>query len=130
MSINYTKKVMNVFRNPKNVGELKKYDGRGMVGNPSCGDIMEVFIKVGKNKKNEEIITDIKIKTFGCVAAIATSDTMATMVKGKTLKEAMKLTNKRVADKLGGLPPLKMHCSNLSEEALHKAIEDYRKKKK
>ena len=121
---------MNVFRNPKNVGELKKYDGRGMVGNPSCGDIMEVFIKVGKNKKNEEIITDIKIKTFGCVAAIATSDTMATMVKGKTLKEAMKLTNKRVADKLGGLPPLKMHCSNLSEEALHKAIEDYRKKKK
>lgn len=130
MSIDYSKKVMNVFRKPKNVGELKKYDGKGMVGNPSCGDIMEVFIKVSKNKKGEEIIKDIKIKTFGCVAAIATSDTMATMVKGKTLKEAMKLTNKKVADKLGGLPPLKMHCSNLSEEALHKAIEDYKKRKK
>ncbi len=130
MAIDYTKKVMRVFRNPKHFGEIKNADGVGVVGNPACGDIMKVFIKVGKNKKGEEIIKDIKIKTFGCVAAIATSDTMADMIKGKTLKEAMKLTNKDVAKKLGGLPPIKMHCSNLSEEGFRAAIKDYEKKKK
>ncbi len=130
MSISYTDKVMKIFRNPKHIGEIKNADGVGEVGNPACGDVMEVFIKVGKNKKGEEIVKDIKIKTFGCVAAIATSSTMADMVKGKTIKEALKMSNKDVAKKLGGLPPLKMHCSNLSEEALRAAIEDYKKKKK
>jgi len=130
MTLSYSKKVMEIFRKPKHIGEMKNPDGVGRVGNPVCGDVMKVFIKVEKNKKGEEIIKDIKIKTFGCVAAIATSSIMADMVKGKTIKEALKLTNKDVAKKLDGLPKNKLHCSNLSEEGLKVAVEDYKKKKK
>jgi nitrogen fixation NifU-like protein len=121
----YSKKVMEHFQNPKNVGEIKNADGIGKVGNPVCGDLMWVYIKVRENK-----IADIKFKTFGCVAAIATSSMLTELAKGKTLEEAEKLTNKDVADSLGGLPPIKMHCSNLAANALKEAVKDYRKKQK
>ncbi|HII71661.1 TPA: iron-sulfur cluster assembly scaffold protein [Candidatus Woesearchaeota archaeon] len=124
----YSEKVICAFKDPKNMGEIENPDGSGKVGNPSCGDLMQVHIKVGKNKKGEDIIEDCKVKTFGCVAAIATSSTMTEMVIGKTIQEAKKLTNMDVADELGGLPPLKVHCSNLAADALKKAIEDYEKK--
>lgn len=120
----YTEKVMDHFSNPRNVGEIENPDGSGTVGNPVCGDIMKITIRVENDR-----ITDIKFKTFGCGAAIATSSMVTEMAKGKTLDEAMEITNKMVADTLGGLPPNKMHCSNLAADALHKAIEDYRKKK-
>lgn len=120
----YSEKVMELFRNPKNMGEIENPDGVGKVGNPKCGDLMELFIKV-----ENDIITDVKFKTFGCAAAIATSSMITEMAKGKTLDEAMKITRKDVADELEGLPPIKMHCSNLAADALHAAIEDYRKKK-
>jgi nitrogen fixation NifU-like protein len=123
----YTEKVMGAFKDPKNIGEIEHPDGIGKVGNPVCGDMMQVTIKV-KKEGGKEIIDDVKIKTFGCVAAIATSSTMTEMVKGHTIDEAMKLTNKQVAEELGGLPPQKMHCSNLAADCLHRAIEDYRKK--
>ena len=119
----YTKKVMEHFKNPKNMGEMKNPDGAGEVGNPSCGDVMSVQIKVRNNR-----ITSIRFKTFGCVPAIATSSMTTELAKGKTLEEAMKLTRASVADALGGLPPTKMHCSNLAADALHAAIEDYRKR--
>ncbi|MBO8169749.1 MAG: Fe-S cluster assembly scaffold protein NifU [Thermoanaerobacteraceae bacterium] len=119
----YSEKVMDHFTNPRNVGELENPDGVGEVGNPTCGDIMKIYISV-----KDGIITDIKFKTFGCGAAIATSSMVTEMVKGKTIEEAMKITNKSVAEALDGLPPAKMHCSNLAADALHKAIEDYRKK--
>jgi len=128
-SIQYNKKVMQHFLHPKNVGEIKDADGIGKVGNPVCGDIMHVYIKVSKNKKNEEIINDIKFKTLGCGAAIATSSMVTEIAKGKTLKEAMKITRDDVAKDLGGLPPIKMHCSNLAADALHAAIKNYLKKK-
>ncbi len=115
---------MELFRNPKNMGEIENPDGVGKVGNPKCGDLMELYIKV-----ENDIITDVKFKTFGCAAAIATSSMITEMAKGKTLDEAMKITRKDVADELEGLPPIKMHCSNLAADALHAAIEDYRKKK-
>ena len=121
----YSKKVMKHFQEPKNVGEIKNADGVGKVGNPVCGDMMYVYIKVKDNK-----IKDIKFKTFGCVAAIATSSILTELAKGKTLEKAEKLTNKDVANSLDGLPPIKMHCSNLAAEALHTAIKDYKKKKK
>ncbi|MFO7151747.1 MAG: Fe-S cluster assembly scaffold protein NifU [Bacillota bacterium] len=120
----YSEKVMDHFTNPRNVGEIPDADGIGEVGNPVCGDIMKIFIKVKDN-----VIEDIKFKTFGCGAAIATSSMVTEMVKGKTLDEALKVTNKAVAEALGGLPPVKMHCSNLAADALHAAIEDYKKKK-
>ena len=120
---------MKAFKEPKNMGDLKDSNGTGRVGNPTCGDVMEVAIKVEKNEKGEEIIADIKVKTFGCVAAIATSSTMTEIVKGKTLKELEKMTNKDISNALDGLPPLKEHCSNLTVEALHKAIENYKNKK-
>jgi nitrogen fixation NifU-like protein len=120
----YSEKVMEMFRNPKNMGEIENPDGVGKVGNPKCGDLMELYIKV-----ENDIITDVKFKTFGCAAAIATSSMITEMAKGKTLDEAMKITRKDVADELEGLPPIKMHCSNLAADALHAAIEDYRKKK-
>ncbi len=101
-----------------------------MVGNPVCGDIMRIYIKVGKNKKKKEIIKDIKFETLGCGAAIATSSMVTDLAIGKTLKEALKITRHNVADELEGLPPVKMHCSNLAADALHKAIEDYKKKLK
>ena len=120
----YSEKVMEMFRNPKNMGEIENPDGIGRVGNPKCGDLMELYIKV-----DDDIITDVKFKTFGCAAAIATSSMITEMAKGKTLDEALKITRKDVADELEGLPPVKMHCSNLAADALHAAIEDYRKKK-
>jgi len=116
----YSKKVMENFQNPKNVGEIKNADGVGKIGNPVCGDVMVVYIKIKDNK-----IKDIKFKTFGCAAAIATSSMITQLAKGKTLEEAKKITNSAVADELKGLPPIKMHCSNLAADALKKAIEDY-----
>lgn len=130
MTIKYTPQVVKNFMNPKNVGEIKNADGVGKVGNPICGDVMWLYIKVGKNKKGEEIITDIKFKTFGCAAAIATSSMITQLAKGKTIKEAEKITKADVAGSLKGLPPIKMHCSNLASDALKKAIEDYESKKK
>ncbi|MEW5922960.1 MAG: Fe-S cluster assembly scaffold protein NifU [Candidatus Zixiibacteriota bacterium] len=117
----YSQKVIEHFQNPQNVGEIEDADGVGTVGNPSCGDIMKMYIKVENN-----IITDIKFKTFGCGAAIATSSITTAIVKGKTIEEAEKLTRNEVADALGGLPPIKMHCSNLATDALRAAIDDYR----
>lgn len=119
----YSDKVMEHFRNPHNVGEIKDADGIGKVGNPLCGDIMNIYIKVKDDK-----IADCKFKTFGCGAAIATSSMVTEMVKGKTIEEALEISNKTVAEALGGLPPIKMHCSNLAVEGLSKAIEDYKKK--
>jgi len=117
----YSKKVIEHFQDPKNVGEIENADGVGTVGNPSCGDIMKMYIKVESN-----VIVDIKFKTFGCGAAIATSSITTEIVKGKTIEEAEKLTRNDVADALDGLPPIKMHCSNLATDALRAAIEDYR----
>ena len=119
----YSEKVMDHFTNPRNVGEIKDANGVGQVGNPVCGDIMRIYLKV-----EGDVIKDIKFKTFGCGAAIATSSMVTEMVKGKTLEEALTITNKAVAEALDGLPPIKMHCSNLAADALHAAIEDYRQK--
>ncbi len=119
----YSEKVIEHFRNPRNVGEIENPDGTGHVGNPVCGDIMELYIRV-----NDGIITDAKFKTFGCGAAIATSSMVTEMVKGKSIEEALKISNKAVAEALDGLPPIKMHCSALAEEALKSAIDDYLKK--
>jgi nitrogen fixation NifU-like protein len=121
----YTDKVMEHFRNPRNMGEIPNADGIGTVGNPVCGDLMTMYIKVKDNR-----IEDIKFKTYGCGAAIATSSMTTELAKGKTLEEAMKITRASVADSLGGLPKVKMHCSNLAADALHAAIEDYREKTK
>ena len=121
----YTEKVMEHFRNPHNMGEIPNADGVGTVGNPVCGDMMTIYIKVKDNR-----IEDIKFKTFGCGAAVATSSMVTDLAKGKTLEEAMKITRGDVADELGGLPPIKMHCSNLAADALHVAIDDYHKKQK
>ena len=119
----YSEKVLSHFRNPHNVGEIKDADGVGSVGNPVCGDMMTMYIKVKDDK-----IEDIKFKTYGCGAAIATSSMTTELAKGKTLKEAMEITRQSVADALDGLPPVKMHCSNLAADALHEAIKDYRKR--
>jgi nitrogen fixation NifU-like protein len=116
----YSDKVMDHFQNPRNVGEIEDADGIGEVGNPTCGDIMKMHIKV-----KDGIIEDIKFKTFGCGAAIATSSIATEMVKGKSIEEARKLSNKKVAEALDGLPPEKMHCSNLAADALQKAIDAY-----
>jgi nitrogen fixation NifU-like protein len=121
----YTERVMEHFKNPRNMGEIPDADGVGTVGNPVCGDLMTFYIKVKDNH-----IEDVKFKTYGCGAAIATSSMTTELAKGKTLEEAMKLTRASVADSLGGLPPVKMHCSNLAADALHAAIEDYQKKQK
>ncbi len=119
----YSKKVMENFTKPQNMGKMENPDGVGEVGNPMCGDMMRIYIKVKDN-----ILEDIKVETFGCVAAIATSSMTTQMAIGKTLEEAKELTRKDVADALDGLPPQKMHCSNLAADALHKAIEDYERK--
>ncbi len=124
----YSEKVMEHFRNPRNVGEIKDADGIGEVGNAICGDVMWIYIKVGKNDKGEEILSDIKFKTFGCGAAVATSSMITELAKGKTLEEGMKITRGDIADSLGGLPPIKMHCSNLAADGLHAAILDHFKK--
>ena len=120
----YSEKVMEHFRNPRNVGEINHPDGIGNAGNPVCGDIMELQIKVENN-----VITDARFKTFGCGAAIATSSMVTELIKDKTIEEASKISNRVVAEALGGLPPIKMHCSVLAEEALTKAIEDYRNRR-
>jgi len=127
--MDYTEKVFEYFRNPKNMGRIENPDGIGKVGNPICGDVMWIYIKVGKNEKGEEIIEDIKFETFGCAAAIATSSVVTELAKGKTLKEAEKISNKDVVEFLGGLPPIKKHCSLLAEEGLKSAIKDYREKR-
>ena len=119
----YSKEVMDHFTAPRNVGEIEDADGMGEIGNPTCGDMMTFYIKVKDN-----ILEDIKFKTFGCGAAIAVSSMVSEMAKGKTLDEALKITNKDVAKELGGLPKNKLHCSNLGADALHAAIEDYKKK--
>lgn len=120
----YSKKVMEHFQHPHNMGEMKNPDGAGTVGNPVCGDMMKIAIKVRDGK-----IEDIKFQTYGCAAAIATSSMITDLAKGKALEEAMKITRKNVSDSLEGLPPIKEHCSNLAADALHAAIEDYKKKK-
>ena len=125
MGFPYSEKVMEHFRNPRNVGEIDNPDGIGHVGNPVCGDIMEFYIKVKDNT-----IVEAKFKTFGCGAAIATSSMVTELVKGKTVEEALKISNRAVAEALGGLPPIKLHCSVLAEEALRSAIKDYLEKKK
>jgi nitrogen fixation NifU-like protein len=120
----YSNKVMDHFKNPRNMGEIADADGVGTVGNPVCGDMMTIFIKVDDNR-----LSDIKFKTFGCGAAIATSSMITELAKGKTIEEALKITRKDVAVNLDGLPPVKMHCSNLAADGLHAAIKDYLKKK-
>ena len=120
----YSEKVMDHFTNPRNVGEIPDADGVGEVGNAKCGDIMKVYIKV-----EDGILTDVKFNTFGCASAIATSSMATEMIKGKPIEEALRLTNKAVAEALDGLPPAKMHCSVLAEEAIKAAIEDYVNKK-
>lgn len=120
----YSDKVLEHFKNPRNVGEIKDADGVGTVGNPVCGDMMTMYIKV-----KDDHITDIKFKTYGCGAAIATSSMTTELAKGKTVDEALEITRQSVADALEGLPPVKMHCSNLAADALHEAIKDYRKRK-
>ncbi len=120
----YNEKVMEAFKNPKNVGEIENASGVGTVGNASCGDIMQISLKI-----ENDIIVDAKFKTFGCAAAIATSSTATDMIIGMTVEEALKVTNKKVIECLGGLPSQKIHCSVLAEEAIKKAIEDYQSKK-
>ena len=121
----YTEKVLDHFQHPRNVGELKDANGVGMVGNAKCGDIMQMFIKVN----DDEIIEDVSFKTFGCGAAVATSSMATEMIKGKSVDDALKLSNAAVVEALEGLPPQKLHCSVLAEEAVKAAVEDYRKKK-
>jgi nitrogen fixation NifU-like protein len=123
-SIGYSKKVMEHFMNPRNVGTIEDPDGFGKVGNPVCGDLMEMFIKV-----KDDIITDVRFKTFGCGSAIATSSMVTELAKGMRVDEAMKITRDDVATELDGLPPQKMHCSNLAADALHEAIKDYERRK-
>ena len=123
--IGYSEKVMDHFRNPRNVGDIENADGYGKVGNPVCGDLMEIYIRV-----KDDIIEDIKFKTFGCGSAIATSSMVTELAKGMHIDEALKVTRKDVADELDGLPPKKMHCSNLAADALHEAIKEYKAKKK
>ena len=125
-STQYSDKVLDHFRNPRNVGEIEDADGVGKVGIPVCGDLMWIYIKVGKNDKGQEIIDDIKFKTFGCGSAISTSSMITEMVKGMPLDDAYKVSRQDVADELEGLPPIKMHCSNLAADALKAAIDNYR----
>lgn len=122
---NYSKKVIENFLKPKNIGEIKNPDGVGKVGNPICGDILWIYIKIGKNKKNQEIIKDIKFKTFGCSTAIATASMVTQLAKKKQLKDAKKISEKDIFDSLGGLPSIKKHCSNLASKALKEAIKNW-----
>jgi len=124
----YTEKVMEHFKKPKHLREMKNPDSVGVVGNPNCGDIMHVYIKVGK-KDGKEIIEDASVQTFGCVAAISTSDVVCDLAIGKTLEEAKKISKDDIIKELGSLPPIKIHCSVLAQDGLKKAIEDYEKKK-
>ena len=121
----YSKKVIDHFKTPHNYGKMKNPDGLGKVGNPVCGDVMWLYIKVAKNRKGEEVVKDIKFETFGCVAAISTSSIITDLAKGKTLKEAMAIKKGKIIDSLGGLPPTKIHCSVLAVDALTEAIYNY-----
>ncbi|HPN96336.1 MAG TPA: iron-sulfur cluster assembly scaffold protein [Candidatus Moranbacteria bacterium] len=125
----YSKKVLEHFTRPHNQGVIKKADGVGIVGNPTCGDLMKIYIRVKKDKTKGEVINDIKFETLGCASAIATSSMITDLAKGRTLHEAMKISRDDVADALEGLPPIKMHCSNLAADGLHAAIKDYKNKK-
>jgi nitrogen fixation NifU-like protein len=125
----YTEKVMETFKNPHNYGRMKNPDGIGKVGNPVCGDVMWLYIKVAQNKKKEDFIKDIKFETFGCVAAISTSSIITDLVKGKTIKEALRVTKDNIVESLGGLPKIKYHCSVLAVDALKEAIKNYNAKK-
>ncbi len=124
----YTKKVIDHFTHPRNMGTIKDADSIGVAGNPVCGDIMKIYVKIAKNKEGKDILSDVKFETLGCAAAIATSSMVTEMAKGKTLEDALKITRAEVAEELEGLPPVKMHCSNLAAEALHKAIKKYQEK--
>ncbi len=126
----YSKKVLQAFKNPKHYGKIKNLDGLGKVGNKYCGDVMWLYVKIGKNKNKQEIIKDIKFETFGCIAAIASSNIIADMVKGKKIEQALKLTKDEALEQLGGLPPIKVHCSVLAVDALKEAIYDYLKTNK
>lgn len=126
----YSKKVIEHFTRPHNQGSITNPDGVGIVGNPVCGDLMKIYIKIKKDKNKKEIITDIKFETLGCASAIATSSMITDLAKGKSVEESMKITRDNVADALEGLPPIKMHCSNLAADALHEAIKDYQEKTK
>jgi nitrogen fixation NifU-like protein len=123
--IAYSGKVLDHFQNPRNVGEIKNADGIGQAGNPVCGDLIEIYIQV-----KDDVIEDIKFKTFGCTAAIAVSSMLTEMAKGKTFNDALKITNELVVKELGGLPKHKLHCSNMAADALHEAVKDYLNKKK
>ncbi len=125
----YSKEVLEHFTNPHNQGVIENPDGVGMVGNPVCGDLMKIYLKIKKNKKGEEIISGIKFETLGCASAIATSSMITDLAKNKTLEEAKKITRNDVADALNGLPPIKLHCSNLASEALEAAINNYNENK-
>ncbi|GHS87209.1 iron-sulfur cluster assembly scaffold protein [Synergistales bacterium] len=129
MALDYSAKVMEHFSNPRNVGEIENPDGLGEAGNPQCGDIMKIYLKVDDKAPNGPTIEDVKFKTFGCASAIASSSMATEMIKGKTVEDAWQMTNVAVAEALDGLPPIKMHCSVLAEEAIHKAINDYRGKR-
>lgn len=129
LNLSYSPKVLKLLENPKNMGEIKDADGVGMVGNPVCGDIMKVYIKVGKKKGGLAYLKDVKFQTLGCGAAIATSSMVTTLAKGRTLEAAQKISKEEIAQELGGLPKIKFHCSVLADEALQKAIEDYLSKK-
>lgn len=126
----YNKLVINHFLHPKNQGIIKNPDGVGVSGNPVCGDLMKIYIKVRKDRKGAEVIDDVKFETLGCAAAIATSSMISQLAKGKTVLEASKISRNDVAESLEGLPPVKMHCSNLASDALKEAIKDYQKRKK
>ena len=125
MALDYSQKVMDHFMNPRNVGEITNADGIGEAGNPKCGDIMKIYLKVNPDT---QIIEDVKFKTFGCASAIASSSMATEMIKGRTIEDAWNLTNNAVAEALDGLPPIKMHCSVLAEEAIHEALNNYRAK--
>lgn len=130
MAIKYSQKVIEHFRNPHNMGQIKNADGVGQVGNPICGDILRFYIKIGQNKKREKIISDIRFETLGCAAAVATSSMITDMARGKTLEKAKKITQANIAKELDGLPPIKTHCSNLAASALTAAIANYEKSQK
>ena len=126
----YSKEVMKRFKNPKFAKEMKDADAVGEVGNPTCGDVMKVFLKIGKNKKGEEIIKNVSFQTFGCVAAISSSDALCEIAKGRTVEDALKITRDDIVKKLKGLPDIKFHCSVLGEEALRKALKNYKNSRK
>jgi len=126
----YPKKVIEHFRNPHNMGRMKNPDGIGKVGNIVCGDVLWLYIKMGKNKKGKEIIKDLKFETYGCVAALASSSVITDLIKGKTLEDALGFNKEEIVKELGGLPPVKLHCSVLAADALYEAIYDYLKKQK